>query len=124
MEIVRASKAKGLVEAAIASDILGEAEEDCSEHMHPVNVLYTCDPAANGHRTEVIAALLRVLAIYEDGFCAVRGAEDHDLAPPSRMLLRFRSAAKRSAFLASKNRYLDKDVRNCLSFTAPTAKKV
>jgi len=105
----------------IGSEVLGEAEENCDQHVHWIAIRYTCDPAAKGHRTEVIAALLRVLAIYEDGFCAVRGAEDHDLAPPSSMRLHFTSSGKRKAFHAAAKRYLNADVFGCLSFAAPKA---
>ncbi len=123
MKEPRALNVQRILREVIGAEVLGEAEENCDQHVHVMIVRYTCDPAAKGHRTETIAALLRVLAIYEDGYCAVRDAEDDDLKPPSAMRFRFTSLAKRQAFHAAAKLYLNSNLFGCLSFKVPSTAK-
>ena len=123
MKATRSLELQRLLRDVAGSEILGEAEENCDRHLVRLSVSYVCDAVAKGHRLEVVAALLRLLATYEDGFCAVRGSEDRDLTPPSKLAFRFTSYDKRRAFTRSAKLYLNEDVYNCLSFTGPRPPK-
>jgi hypothetical protein len=92
--------------------VLAEAERDCSKHTFGVRVRYFCNPLK--HRTSIVAGLLRVLADHTDGYCANRDANDVDLTK-SGMLFHFTSDVKRDEFMQAIQRYLRKEVRDCLT---------
>lgn len=113
----RANDMRDLIERTLRAEILGEAqEENCDQHVHPLIVTYERKDTAKQHRTDLIAALLRVAAVYEDGFCAVRGAEDADLTAPEGLRFHFTSDEKLKAFHGSARSSLSADVIGCLTF--------
>lgn len=113
----RADDMRDLIERTLRAEILGEAQEqNCDQHVHPLIVTYEPRGSAKQHSTGLTAALLRVIAVYEDGFCAVRGAEDADLTEPEGLRFHFTSDEKLKAFHGTARSSLNADVIGCLTF--------
>lgn len=92
-------------------------EVDCSKHTLRVRVSLDKSKLETGRRTGLIAALLRQIADYIDGFCVTRDADDADLEPPRSMVFRFSSDSKRTEFDKRIRLYLKGDINAALTRT-------
>jgi hypothetical protein len=92
-------------------------EHDCSNHLKRLRV--TLDPAKliGKQRSNLIAALLRQLADYTDGFCATQLADDEDLKPGKSISFWFTTDSKRQEFDNRIACYLRADINAALTRT-------
>lgn len=93
------------------------SEHDCDRHTHAVTVKYLKTTDAPTRVPGIIAGLLRVLAQYTDGLCALRKATDENLTTKG-MVFHFSSKKKVEQFVGRIRMYLDKrSVVDCLKIT-------
>ena len=93
-----------------------EAEHDCAQHTLAVRVRLLAPLNKPPRRSAIVAALLRQLAVYTDGFCATRGAEDDDILDPG-MMFHFTDEDARRLFRARIPLYLHREISSRLSVT-------
>lgn len=92
-------------------------ERDCSKHTFRIRVSLDVAKLAAKQQSNLIAALLRQLADYTDGFCATEGADDADLKPGRSMSFWFTSTDKRKQFNDRIAFYLRADINAALTRT-------
>lgn len=92
-------------------------EHDCSKHTTRLRVALDKGKLKSKQRHDLIAALLRQLADYTDGYCATEGADDADLEPGKSMSFWFTTDEKRETFDDRIRWYLRADVNDALTRT-------
>ena len=92
-------------------------ERDCSKHTFRIRVSLDKAKLAKKQRSNLIAALLRQIADYTDGYCATEGADDSDLEPGRSMSFWFTSEDKRAEFDKRIGLYLRSDIVSALTRT-------
>ena len=90
-------------------------ERDCSEHIHHVIVILSLATLKKKQHSNLIAALLRQIADYTDGWCATELAKDADLISPDGMTFYFTDDEKRTQFINRIGFYLREDIADALS---------
>jgi hypothetical protein len=90
-------------------------EHDCSKHLTKVLVSLDQSKLQKKQHTNLIAALLRQIADYTDGWCATELARDADLEPGKAMSFYFTTDAKRTQFKDRIGLYLRSDIDSALS---------
>jgi len=90
-------------------------ERDCGKHTIRIYVSLDESKLIKKQHSNLIAALLRQLADYTDGYCATEGADDADLKPGRSMSFWFTSADKRKKFNDRIGFYLRADVDAALT---------
>lgn len=91
------------------------AERDCTKHLKKVHVSIDKSKLESKQHTNLIAALLRQIADYTDGWCATEYAKDEDLVPPSSMTFYFTTNDKQTIFINRIGYYLRADIAAALS---------
>lgn len=91
------------------------AERDCSKHTECLKVSLDSTKLKKKQHSNLIAALLRQLADYTDGWCATEGADDADLAAGKAMSFWFTTAEKREQFDNRIGWYLRVDINDALT---------
>nr|WP_137117379.1 hypothetical protein [Azospirillum argentinense] len=99
----------------MAQGISEAREKDCAKHTSAVNVMAR-PGLAKVRQTELVAGILRVIAEYTDGFCAVRHADDKDLTT-SGMVFKFSTDAKRAKFKERIPQYLHSAITTHLAIS-------
>jgi hypothetical protein len=92
-------------------------EHDCSKHLLKTRVSLNPSKLEKSQHYNLIAALLRQIADYTDGWCATEYAKDADLAPSKAMTFYFTSEEKRTQFDNRISIYLRKDINDALTRT-------
>ena len=90
-------------------------EQNCDKHTVRQAVRYIPDSTAP-RRADMIAAMLRLYAVYADGECAEKVAVDADITTPDCLVLHFSSEAKRLVFREYVQTYTRKRIRDQLRF--------
>ena len=94
-------------------------ERDCGKHVKRAIVTLDRSRLQKKQHTNLIAALLRQIADYTDGWCATEYAYDADLESSSGMTFYFTTGDKRTKFIDRIGFYLRGDID-----TALTARRV
>lgn len=94
-------------------------EHDCSKHIKKVLVTLDKSKLTKNQHSNLIAALLRQIADYTDGWCSTEYAKDKDLESDSGMTFYFTADDKRTSFINRIGNYLREDIKDAL-----TARKV
>ncbi len=94
-------------------------ERDCSKHIKRVVVTLNKSKLQKKQHSNLIAALLRQIADYTDGWCATEHAQDADLEKTSGMTFYFTTNDKRSKFIDRIGFYLREDIDSALDATKP-----
>jgi len=92
-------------------------ERDCSKHVKGVIVTLDREKLKKKQHTNLIAALLRQIADYTDGWCSTEHAKDEDLDAASGMTFWFTTDEKRSSFISRIGYYLREDIDTALTAT-------
>jgi hypothetical protein len=90
-------------------------ERDCTKHIKRVVVTLEKSELEKNQHSNLIAALLRQLADYTDGWCSTEHAQDADLDTESGMTFYFTTDEKRTKFINRIEYYLRKDISDALS---------
>jgi hypothetical protein len=90
-------------------------EHDCSKHLKKVVVTLSRSRLQKKQHTNLIAALLRQIADYTDGWCATELARDADLDTSSGMAFYFTTDDKRTEFINRIGFYLRQDIEAALT---------
>lgn len=93
-------------------------EHDCDKHVKKVIVTLDRSKLKKKQHTNLIAALLRQIADYTDGWCSTEHAKDNHLDHASGMTFYFTSDAKRSKFMDRIGLYLRADIDDALTARA------
>jgi hypothetical protein len=91
------------------------AEHDCDKHIENVRVTLDSSKLKKKQHTNLIAALLRQIADYTDGWCSTEFAKDANLESNSGMIFYFTSDDKRTTFINRIGYYLREDIDAALS---------
>ena len=91
------------------------AERDCSKHTERLKVSLDSAKLKKKQHSNLIAALLRQLADYTDGWCATEGADDADLAAGKEISFWFTTDEKREQFDKRIGWYLRADINDALT---------
>ena len=92
-------------------------ERDCSKHNKRVTVKLDELKLTRKQHPNLIAGLLRVVAEYTDGFCAVELARDDDLTASKGMGFWFSDADKQALFKKRIGIYLEEEISGALTST-------
>lgn len=90
-------------------------ERDCSKHIKKVTAHLDTTELKKKQHTNLIAALLRQIADYTDGWCSTELAKDEDLVSPSSMVFYFTTDKKRTQFINRVGFYLREDIDAALT---------
>jgi hypothetical protein len=90
-------------------------EHNCSSHTKKVTVRLDEAKLEKQQRSNLIAGLLRVIAEYTDGFCAVELADDADIVKDSGMQFWFTTSDKQETFKNRIRIYLRADISGALA---------
>jgi predicted Mrr-cat superfamily restriction endonuclease len=90
-------------------------EQDCSKHVKRIVIKLDANKLEAKRKSGLIAALLRVIAEYTNGFCAVEHADDADIVSSDGMHFWFTTEEKRAEFEKRIGFYLDADIVAALS---------
>jgi hypothetical protein len=95
--------------------VMAMPEQNCNEHTEKVVVTIDTEDLKKKQHTNLIAALLRQIADYTDGWCATEYAKDENLESRFGMIFYFTSDEKRTRFIGRIGFYLRKDIATALS---------
>ena len=90
-------------------------ERDCRKHIKKVVVTIDRDKLEKKQHSNLIAALLRQIADYTDGWCATEYAKDADLDKTSGITFYFTADDKRDSFINRIAFYLREDIADALT---------
>jgi hypothetical protein len=90
-------------------------EYDCSKHIKKVIVTLDESKLEKKQHPNLIAALLRQIADYTDGWCSTEFAKDANLESKSGMIFYFTRDDKRTKFIDRIGFYFRKDIEAALS---------
>ena len=91
------------------------AERNCDKHTKKVTVKIDRSRLEKKQHSNLIAALLRQIADYTDGWCATEHAKDVDLDSASGMVFYFTTDERRDLFKNRISYYLREDIDTALS---------
>jgi hypothetical protein len=91
------------------------ATRDCTTHTQRVRLSLDPTKLKSKQRSNIIAAQLRQLADYTDGWCASEHAEDADLEAGKWMEFYFTTDEKRTLFKNRIGLYLRDDINTALT---------
>jgi len=91
------------------------ASAECPKHTYQILVSLDASHLKSKQHSNLVAALLRQIAEYTDGFCAVHDADDEDLLPLRTMAFWFTSEEKRTLFAKRIELYLRADINAALT---------